>query len=101
MSIHDNVFDLLNEITEPTGPIGNWKARVYIKDLLTEDELTPEQINAIGKQVAEKLEACSLFVGEQAEYILSNFQHVWDEDTFNRILAEMYTECDYLRILVK
>lgn len=101
MSIHDNIFDLLDEALEPTGPIGSWKARIYIKDLLVEETLPPEAINKLGKHIAGKLERCSLFTGEQAEYIISNFEHVWDEETFNRILDEMYTECDILRILVE
>lgn len=102
MSIHDNVFDLLSEATKPTSPVLSWNARIYINDLLPdwEVELTPEKINALGKQIAEKLEACPLWAGEQADYITSNFQHVWDQDKFNRILNEMYDECDFVRILV-
>jgi hypothetical protein len=76
-----------------------WVATIRIKHLLTEDDdLTSEQINAIGKAIARHLKACTLFEGED---IIANFEGVTDLDEFNSILDDMYNVCDDARILVK
>lgn len=103
MSIEDNVFDLLDEIAEPTGPIAGWKAQVHFKQFLTKEEnLTPEQYTAIGSQIANRLKNCKLFMQAlEAEYIIYNLEHMDNQDELNEQLDAVYDVCDAERIWVR
>lgn len=95
MSIHDNVFDLLDEMAEPTGPIMGWKAQVHIKQYLNSDMTIPE----IGKAIASKLRKCQLFMARlSADDICDGLEEAQDQDELNGWLAEMYDLCDSERI---
>lgn len=99
MSIHDNVFDLLNEITEPTGPILSWKARLHIKHLFVGKDLDTEaQIKEAGSAIADKLRKCSLF---DREDVIVGFESVYSPVGFNAWLEALYAICDKKRILVQ
>lgn len=96
MSIHDNVFDLIDEMTEPTGPILGWKAQVHIKQYLNHPDMT---IPEIGKAIAAKLRKCQLFMARlQADDICYELENAQDQDEVNEWLAEMYDVCDSERV---
>ena len=103
MSIHDNVFDLLNEMAEPTGPILSWKAQLHIKQFITKEEnLKPEQYRAIGSQIANRLKNCRLFMEAlEAEQIIYDLVHADSQDELNEQMAAMYDVCDAERIWVR
>jgi hypothetical protein len=75
-----------------------WQTHLRIKDLLTREDLEPEQVKMLGKTIAGKLHRCSLFTDEE---IISDFEDVEDQDEFNAVLDRMYDECDRVRIWVK
>jgi hypothetical protein len=81
-----------------TRPRGPWQAHLHIKHLLTDEDIEPEQITMLGKEIAGKLRRCSLFTDEE---IIENFEQVDDLEEFNSILDDMYDECDRVRIWVK
>ena len=96
MSIHDNVFDLINEIAEPTGPVLSWKAQIHFKQYLNHPEMS---VTEIGKAIAQKLRACSLFMeDEEAEYITYNLEHATTDEELDEWLVPVYDICDYARI---
>lgn len=83
-----------------TSPRRGWQAKIRIKHLLTDDDdLTPQQINEIGKKIATALKQCPTFDSEHE--IVAWFEDVDDMDEFNSILDDMYDECDSLRIWVE
>lgn len=95
MSIHDNVFDLLDEIAEPTGPIAGWKAQIHIKHYLNSGLSAFET----GKAIAAKLRHCKLFMDEQeGEYIAYNLEHVDNTAELDEWLEAMYDACDSARV---
>ena len=75
-----------------------WKCKVRIKDLLTNKDLSPEEIKELGKKVAARLRLQKLFDDEE---IIENFENVDDQDEFNSILDDMYSYCDLVRIWVE
>lgn len=95
MSIHGNVFDLIDEITEPTGPILTWKARLHIKQYLNHPEMS---IPEIGESIAEKLRQCSACDFSAA---IKCFNLVEKEEWLNMLLNALYDQCDKERILVQ
>lgn len=95
MSIHDNVFDLLNEMAEPTGPILSWKARLHIKQYLNHPEMS---ISEISNAIAEKLEQCTVYDFSVAA---SAFRRVDNEGLLNVFLDALYDHCDKECILVQ
>jgi hypothetical protein len=103
MSIHDNVFDLLSEMAEPTGPIAGWKAQVHIKQFLTKDDnLTPEQVEAIGAQIANRLKNCRMFMQAlEAEQIIYDIERADNLPDLNEQLDAMYDVCDSERVWVR
>lgn len=95
MSIHDNIFDLLSEVAEPTGPILSWKARLHIKQYLNHPEMS---VSEIGHAIAEKLEQCAVCDFSTA---IKCFSLVEKEQWLNMLLNALYDQCDKERILVQ
>jgi len=99
MSIHDNVFDLIDEMAEPTGPILSWKAQVHIKQYIKNPEM---DASATGKAIAKKLRQCKLFMedlaADQIVYEMEN--NMYTEDWLNEWLDVMYSVCNDRRIFV-
>lgn len=93
----ENIFEVLEQITHPTGPILSWKARIYLKHLLTKEDLLDEQISARGKQIAQILQECALFSDQQ---MIAAFAHVQTQLGFNVVLNALYDACNEARILV-
>lgn len=100
MNIHDNVFDLIQEIAEPTGPVLSWKAQVHIKQfLIHEENLPPEVYRDCGTKIAAKLKHCKLFMEDvQADQIVYDLERVESETDLNEQLAAVYDICDRERI---
>lgn len=96
MSIHDNVFDLIDEIAEPTGPILSWKAQLHIKQYINNPDLS---VSKVGKAIAEKLRKCELFKDDASA--INCFEKVGSNGLFNAFLSALYDECDKRRVLVK
>jgi hypothetical protein len=95
MSINDNIFDLLDEMAKPTGPILAWKAQVHIKQYLDSGKSAPE----IGKAIAKKLCKCNLFMDEdESEYVIYNLERVRSSEELNEWLGVMYDVCDSARV---
>lgn len=81
-----------------TRPHQGWQAHLHIKHLLIDEDLQPEQVALLGKELAGKLRRCSLFTDED---VIARFEQVDEQDEFNDILDAMYDECDRARIWVK
>lgn len=76
-----------------------WKARVQIKHLLPEDEdLTPDEIGALGAQIAKIMSTCDRFDNDNILYTLALAR---DVDTFDGAMEQLYDECDAARIWVE
>lgn len=76
-----------------------WQAKIRIKHLLTDNnDLTPQQVNEIGKQISATLMQCSRFNDEE---IITGFDQVDDMEEFNSLLDDMYDVCDDARIWVE
>jgi hypothetical protein len=96
MSIHDNVFDLLDEMAEPTGPILSWNARIYIKQYINDPAMS---VPEIGKAIADKLRQCDLFKDDPAAIIC--FERANNEHLLNLFLDALYDKCNERRVLVQ
>jgi len=80
--------------TRPRG----WQAKVCIRQFITnEDNLTPEQIQAKGKQIAAVLRSQRLFNDDETIEALENADEL---EMLNDALDAMYNECDRARIWV-
>jgi hypothetical protein len=75
-----------------------WNGKVYIKELLTSKDLSPEEVKELGKKVAGRLKLQPRF---QDEEIIENFENVDDQDEFNSIMEDLYNYCDTVRIWVE
>jgi len=95
MSIHDNVFNLLSEMAEPSGPILSWESQIYIKEILKRKDLSVEQM---GKAIAKKLHKHIYWTWDE---LTTSFEQVKTQEALDSFLALMYEECDHKRILVK
>ena len=89
-----------NEMLSPDAFVHRppWKCKIRIKDLLTNKDLSPEEIKELGKKVAARLRLQKLF---DDEVIIEEFENVDDQDEFNSILEDLYDYCDAVRIWVE
>lgn len=79
-----------------------WKTRISIRHLLSDDDdLSAEQITAIGKQIATILKNCESFMEVfEAKQIVYDLERADNYDDFNEQLDAMYDVCDGERIWV-
>lgn len=75
-----------------------WRCRIYIKELLTNDDLSDVQVKELGKEVAGRLRLQKLFENEE---IIENFENADDQGEFNSIMEDLYDYCDVVRIWVE
>jgi len=77
--------------------MANWKSKLPIKHLLTEDE-SPEAVEKFCNAVADIVENDRRFRGFSER---DNFRHNADMDEANALLSELYDYCDRQLIWVE
>lgn len=83
-----------------------WDHDVQIKDLLDTDDLSPENVQKVGKQVADRLCNSPWLTAkpdgkEELTGIIEEFDDVEDEHHFGLVLDAMYDLADADRVWIK
>lgn len=84
-----------------TRPRGRWQEKIRIKHLLSDEDEPVEVLRAKGKQIAAILRRSRLFADEDVIEEFDDPECIDDMIDFNRILDDMYDECDRKRIWVE
>lgn len=78
----------------------NWKHHFKLKDLLSDEDKSPEECAALGTEVAERLRRKHIF-GWRQNYLVDGFESIHSQEEFNEMLDRLYDIADDLRIWVE
>ena len=74
-----------------------WFHTVKIKDLLSHEDVSPEQAQELGKAVAERLRHSPLL---NRGMLTLRFEAVQDQDNFNNLMDHLYDDADRERVWI-
>jgi len=75
----------------------SWKHNFQLKDLLSEEDQSPEKCRSLGLQVAQRLDRATFF-GRYRRELMNEFEDVIDQEDFNAALDHLYDCADELGI---
>lgn len=78
--------------------MATWLKTFTFKDLLGDEDATPEEANRLGKEMANRLREQLPFPSSLNEAIAVAFELTYDQDDFNETLAWLYDEADTARV---
>jgi hypothetical protein len=78
----------------------NWKHHFKLKDLLSDEDKSPEEATELGMEVAERLRRKHIF-GWRRNYLISEFECIHNQEEFNDMLDRLYDIADELRIWIE
>jgi len=81
--------------------MAQWKGTLKLKDLLTDEDVSDEQVHVIGMQFSERIRASEVFDEEQRSDLAGWFEEVVSEDEFNWLLDTLYDIADEARIWIE
>ena len=74
-----------------------WRHTVYIKDLLSHEDVTPAAAGELGQLVANRILRAPL---RNHLALATGFQAVQDQDDFNECMTNLYDEADHERVWI-
>ena len=75
-----------------------WNHELKIKDLLTDEDVSPTQATALGLVVARRLRRSPL---SNRRYLAECFEDVQDQNDFNERMDDLYDDADAERVWIK
>jgi len=81
--------------------MAQWKGTLKLKDLLTDEDVSDEQVAAIGMQFSERIRASDVFDEGRRSDLAGWFECVDSEDEFNCLLDILYDVADAERIWIE
>lgn len=80
--------------------MGNWKATLKVKDLLTDEDVEPTRARELAKDAAGRLEKSTCFTPGARRRLFGAFEEVEDQDGFNEAMTLLYDLGDHQRVWI-
>ena len=78
-----------------------WKTDFRMKDLLTHEDVSPDEAKRVAGLVKGRLRRSVAFPGYVQHALMGSFGTVRDQDTFNESMDDLYDAADFHRVWVK
>jgi len=78
-----------------------WKAKIKIKDLLTEEDVPPDKAEELAHAIVRRLKNGLAFSPPCRRHLIDCFEGVMDQEMFNDAMDELYDAGDEERVWVE
>ena len=79
----------------------DWRKHFQFKDLLTDEDVSPEQAKVIARTAAERLREHMPFDLGASERLARRFEKVCCQDSFNGVLDALYDVADQQNVWIE
>ncbi len=80
--------------------MAKWPKELEVKDLLSHEDVSPEEAARLGELVAGRLSAHRVFDPVDNGFLIRTFREVDSQDSFNDAMNDLYDKADAWRVWI-